>query len=66
MSSSSKRLRPIFSVRVCRLEGSGLDGAVLANGLIPAKSRSAELLLTDIDMCEMTLYKQKKTCFHTH
>lgn len=40
--SSSKRLMPVFWVRVCRLEVSGLDGAVPADALSPIRSTSAE------------------------
>lgn len=49
MSSSSKRLMPMFCVRFCRLEASGLDDAVLADALSPMRSTSAELLLPDLD-----------------
>lgn len=45
MSSSSNRLMPMFWVRVCRLEGSVLEDAVLADVLSPIRSTSAELLL---------------------
>lgn len=49
MSSSSKRLMPVFWVRVCRLECSGLDAAVPADVLSPIRSTRAELVLPSSD-----------------
>lgn len=39
----------MFWARFCRLEASGLDGAVLADVLSPIRSTSAELLPPDLD-----------------
>lgn len=49
MSSSSKRLMPMFCVRAWRLEGSRSGGAALADVLSPIRSTSAELPLPDLD-----------------
>lgn len=71
-SSSSKRLMPVFCVRVWRLDASWLDGAVLADVFSPIRSSraepGAEKRVSVYDLSEQACTKTTESCRskHTH